>query len=128
MADQLLIDTDVLIDYLRGTTQAVSYLEGTEDRLAISVISVAELFSGVRKGPERQQLENFLTAFDIVPLDPRIAVKAGLFRRDFGKSHGVGLADAMIAATAMTLGASLVTLNVKHFPMLKEVVVPYQKP
>jgi predicted nucleic acid-binding protein len=51
-----------------------------------------------------------------------------LFRRDYGKSHGVGLADALIAASAEMRGAVLVTLNRKHFPMLPTVIVPYQKP
>ena len=56
------------------------------------------------------------------------AVRGGLFRRDYGKSHGVGLADALIAATAELAQATLVTLNAKHFPMLPTVLVPYQKP
>jgi predicted nucleic acid-binding protein len=43
------------------------------------------------------------------------------------KSHNVGLADALIAATAESRQAALVTLNIKHFPMLANVVVPYQK-
>jgi predicted nucleic acid-binding protein len=61
-------------------------------------------------------------------VDAAIAVRGGLFRRDYAKSHGVGIADALIAATAEVAGATLVTLNRKHFPMLASVVVPYQKP
>jgi predicted nucleic acid-binding protein len=43
-----------------------------------------------------------------------IAKTAGLYRRDYGKSHGVGLADAIIAATCESENAVLKTLNVKH--------------
>jgi predicted nucleic acid-binding protein len=45
----------------------------------------------------------------------------------YGKSHGVGLVDALIAATAKLHGYRLVTLNKKHFPMLDNVLIPYQK-
>ena len=53
-----LIDTDVLIDYLRGRPEAVVYLESLTDRLLISAITVAELYAGVREGVERYALES----------------------------------------------------------------------
>jgi predicted nucleic acid-binding protein len=56
-----------------------------------------------------------------------LAVQGGLYRRDYGKSHNVGLADALIAATATQRRVPLVTLNRKHFPMLQDVIVPYQR-
>jgi hypothetical protein len=52
---------------------------------------------------------------------------AGILKRDFGKSHGVGLADAILAATAQAEGAELATLNVKHYPMIKGLRPPYEK-
>src|SRR5947209_2716955 len=128
MAARLLIDTDVLIDYLRGRAEAVTYLEGLTEALAVSAVTVAELYAGVREGAERVALEQFLTAFEIIPVDEAIALAGGLFRRDFGKSHSTGLADALIAATAESRQATLVTLNDKHFPMLSNVLIPYQKP
>ena len=72
-------------------------------------------------------MEQFVSAFQMVPVDDVIAAAGGLIRRDYGKSHGVGLADAIIAATAEVRKANLVTLNRKHFPMLANVIVPYQK-
>jgi hypothetical protein len=127
MAAQLLIDTDVLIDYLRDYPEAVSYVEAQQERLLISVVTVAELYAGVREGEERARLERFLRAFDIVSLDMGLAVQGGLYRRDYSKSHNVGLADALIAATATRRHIPLVTLNQKHFPMLVDVIVPYHK-
>ena len=123
----LLIDTDVLIDYLRDRTQAVTYLESLRPPLLVSAVSVAELYAGVRDGDERATLDQFVGSFQVVAMDQVIAVRAGLIRRDFGKSHGTGLADAIIAATAEAHHAELVTLNKKHFQMLENVVVPYQK-
>ena len=83
MATQLLIDTDVLIDYLRDYPDAVSYVEAQQERLLISVVTVAELYAGVREGEERSRLERFLRAFEIIPLDQRLAVQGGLYRRDY---------------------------------------------
>jgi len=124
----LVVDTDVLIDYLRDQPQAVAFLESTEQPLATSVITVAELYAGVRDGEERQRLDGFVAAFDVLTLDsPQPAQRAGLWRRQYGPSHGTGLADALIAACAEAAGATLVTLNRRHFPMLAEVLVPYAK-
>lgn len=127
MAERLLVDTDVLIDYLRDTPEAVVYLENLSERLCISVLTIAELYSGVRDGAERARLGAFLGAFEIVPVDEAIAQVGGLYRRDYCKGHGTSLADALIAATAQVQRATLVTLNKKHFPMLAQVIVPYRK-
>lgn len=83
----LLIDTDVIIDYLRDTPEAVSYLESLTEPLLISAVTVAELYAGVRDGAERAALDSFIQAFDIVVVDEEIAVKGGLYRRDYSKSH-----------------------------------------
>jgi predicted nucleic acid-binding protein len=120
----LVVDTDVLIDYLRDQPQAVVFLEGTEQPLAISAITVAELHAGVLDGEERRRLDAFVAAFEVLPLDRQPAQRAGLWRRQYGPSHGTGLADALIAASAEAAGATLVTLNRRHFPMLAEVLVP----
>ena len=124
---RLLFDTDVVIDYLRDQADAVQYLENRSEVLLISSIAVAELYSGLRDEQEREALEAFLKAFAIVPVDREIAIKGGTYRREYFKSHSTGLADALIAATAEIHQAKLVTLNKKHFPMLKEIVTPYQK-
>jgi predicted nucleic acid-binding protein len=124
---QLLIDTDVLIDYLRDNQDAVTYLESLTPPISVSAITVAELYAGVRDGVERTTLDRFVDSFQVVSVDRSIAIRAGIIRRDFGKSHGTGLADAIIAATAEAQQSDLVTLNHKHFQMLKNVIVPYQK-
>jgi predicted nucleic acid-binding protein len=124
-----LIDTDVLIDHLRGNLEALEFLENvmTDSVCYISAITIAELYVGVREGKERQILDQLIKEFQITTLNEKIAQRGGLYRRDYGKSHGVGLADALIAATAEDLGLKLVTLNKKHYPMLKKIHVPYQK-
>ena len=121
----LLLDTDILIDYLRGRPEAIAYLDRLTNPLFISVITVGELYAGVRDGAERSRLDSFLLAFTIIPIDQATAVTGGLLRRDYGKSHGMGLADALIGATAQVHGLTLVSLNRKHFPMFPLLAVPY---
>lgn len=84
-------------------------------------------WKALREGAERTALGAFLSAFEIVAVDREVAERGGLFRRDFGKSHGTGLADALLAASADRARARLVTLNAKHFPMLGDVLAPYGK-
>lgn len=122
----LLLDTDLLIDYLRGHAQATEYLEKLENPLAVSAITIAELYVGVRQN-EQAPLEKFLQLFEIIPLNAQIAQLGGSFRRDYGKSHGTGLVDALIAATAVIQHLQLVTLNLRHYPMLNNICAPYNK-
>lgn len=72
-------------------------------------------------------LDRFFAFMEIVAITPEIAKQAGLWLRDYGKSHGTGLIDALIAASAEVSGSTLATLNQKHFPMLETVLVPYRK-
>lgn len=127
MADRLLLDTDVLIEYLRGREEAIEYLEGLTSDLYLSVISVAELFAGVKDDEEERSLKQFLLAFAVLPVTERVARLGGLYRRDFRPSHGTGLGDALIAATAEENGAEIVTFNRRHFPMVSRVSVPYER-
>lgn len=127
MAAALLVDTDVMVDFLRGQPRAVAFMSEAPLPLALSVVTVAELYAGVREDEESAILARSLAACDIRALDTEVAARSGLLRRDYGKSHGVGLADALIAATAELHGLKLVTLNRKHYPMLDTVMVPYRK-
>ena len=65
MSKPLLIDTDVIIDYLRGRLDAVLYLENLTESLLISTITVAEVYSGVREGKERNALNTFFSTFEL---------------------------------------------------------------
>lgn len=126
MKKTLLLDTDVIIDYLRNFKPSVNYIEKLTNPLSISAITVAELYAGIRDKHEQNVIEKFLHAFQIVPLDNEIAQLGGSFRKTYGKSHGTGLVDALIAATALQKNADLITLNIRHYPMLKA-IKPYDK-
>ncbi|MCY3844406.1 MAG: type II toxin-antitoxin system VapC family toxin [Acidobacteria bacterium] len=130
MSKPIAVDTDVLVDFLRGRKEATSLVALNSERIVVSSIVVAELYAGVRggaDGAEQRVLERLLTLFRVVPVSGGIARLGGLYKRDYGKSHGVGLADAIIAATATEEDAELMTLNVKHYPMLEGIEPAYRK-
>jgi len=124
-----LVDTDIWIDFLRGKNQAVAFVSKLPNEVAISSISVAELYAGVRDGAETQALSDLLDTLEVIDLHRDIAQAGGLIRREHGKAHGVGLNDALIAATAVNRNACLYTLNLKHYPSMRknQVVQPYRK-
>ncbi|MBI4584838.1 MAG: type II toxin-antitoxin system VapC family toxin [Planctomycetes bacterium] len=122
-----LIDTDVVIDYLRGNDKAVKFFEESVEPFCLSAVTVAELYAGVKGADEEAKLDNFLNAHAILEIDRPKAKRAGLLFKTYHQSHGTGIIDALIAAAAEASGSELVTLNKKHFPMLKDVFVPYKK-
>jgi len=125
-----LIDTDVLIDHLRGEEKARRFLQQwkpPEASLHYSVMSKAEIYSGVM--PDEEEKVSFLfRSMNEVPVDGKVAEDAGRYRKAFLSSHKLLLPDALIAASAKRAGAILVTLNQKHYPMKDiEVRIPYKK-
>jgi predicted nucleic acid-binding protein len=121
-----LFDTNVLIDYLRGHPEAITAVESRIAEAAISTMTLAEIYQGVRDS-ERTAVSKTLSCFTVIPITEDIAEKGGLHRRDH-RHQGAGLADCLIAATAEIHGLTLLTRNVKHYPMLGDVEAPYTKP
>jgi predicted nucleic acid-binding protein len=116
-----LLDTSVAIDHLRGAQPAVDLLRrlvvGEEPVISSEVVRF-ELLAGVRTN-EIDALEEFFSAFTWVSVDEGISRLAGdLARRHRRAYSGIDDADYLIAATTLALGADLLTMNVRHFPML----------
>ena len=127
MAGSILLDTDVLVDFLRGHNKAVGFVNTHSAWIILSSVVVAELYAGVKGDAEQAALDDLVSLFRVVPVSAEIAKAGGLYKRDYGKSHGVGLADAILAATAEAEDAELKTLNRKHYPMLKGLRPAYTK-
>jgi predicted nucleic acid-binding protein len=102
---ELLVDTDVFVDHLRGSRE----LEPRGDTLAYSVVTRAELFAGPAE--HEPVVRALLSALREYPVDREVSERAGRLRRD----EGVPMADALIAATALQHGLSLMTRNRRHF-------------
>ena len=107
MAD-LLIDTDVFIDHLRGSAE----LKAGRNRLHYSVVTRAELFAGTSaSGLSARRLAPFRE----IPVDRAIAERSGRIRRETGIRHP----DALIAATALERGLTLTTRNRRDFATVR---------
>lgn len=126
-SQRLLLDTNVIIDFLRGLSESITYFSSipAETELLISTITVTELYAGVADEKEERLLKDFLQGYQIISVDHILARKGGLIKNKFWPSHGVGIADAVIAATAISNNAKLITLNLKHFPMVERKESPY---
>jgi predicted nucleic acid-binding protein len=114
---KVILDTDVLIDVLRGREVTRSFLQDVADRFVpcCSVISVAELYAGMRT-EEETATRLFLDGLVIIPVTCEVAEVAGRFKKRI-TSRRLELADCLIAATAFIEGAVLATGNVKGYPM-----------
>ena len=120
MADYLL-DSDVLIDILKGSQAVISVVRSLppESAKCFSTISEAELWAGVLAGApdDAKMLTELLSALRPIQVTRAIAQVAGEYRSRYGRSHGTSLPDALIAASAKVEGLHLMTRHVRHFPM-----------
>jgi predicted nucleic acid-binding protein len=123
----MLVDSDVLIAHLRGSTAARDWLVEARScgRLAVSVVSIVEIVGGMRSA-ERREVWRLFSAFRVEPATEIVARRAGELMRQYRRSHrGIGLGDYLLAATADVNGLQLVTLNVRHFPMFTNLRAPF---
>ena len=118
---KLLVDTSILIDHLRDRRAAVELLlaaVGRGDDLWAVTVSRTEVLRGMRTG-EAPRTVRLLSSLSWLDVTPDIADRAGELGRRYRQSHpGIDVVDLVIAAAAEALPAELLTLNVKHFPML----------
>lgn len=122
---KLLLDTTIIIDYLRGDEKAATYIQRLTSPM-ISIITEAEVYEGARDKKDLRRIEKTLASFTIIPVTPQICKVAIQILKQYRLSHGLLTLDALIAATAVTYNYSLVTSNVKHFRAIKELsVIPW---
>ena len=122
-----LVDTSVLIDYLRGHAGAGDLLERERaaDVLHASEITRIEILAGMRPA-EEDGTRSLLSTLVWHPVDNEIAEQAGALGRQWLPSHHtIDSADLAIAATAVRTNARLLTRNVRHFPMFTDLQAPY---
>jgi predicted nucleic acid-binding protein len=119
----VLVDSDVLIEVSRGRNSEITArwmdLSNSDAAVLYSPVSVAELWAGARPA-EHDALNNLFRALTCASIDQEAGRQAGTWLRKYRLSHGVEVADALIAASAVANGAQLWTRNRKHYPM-KEV-------
>ena len=115
-----LLDTSVIIDALlgkRGRDALLRELLLEGHLLACCPVNVAEIYAGMRPKEEAPTAQ-FLKSLHYYEISWEVARKAGLLKGEYARrGFTLSLADALIAAVALTHGLPLLTDNVKHFPM-----------
>jgi predicted nucleic acid-binding protein len=112
----ILIDSDVLIEHLRGNAAARDWLVSARESsgpLAISVVSLTEIAGGMRS-PERREVMRLLGSMQRFEVSEQVAWRAATLMREY-----------LIAATALTDGLEVATLNVRHYPMFPGLARPF---
>jgi len=122
-----LVDTDVIINYLKGKSKSKEFLmKIIEGKAAgfFSVITEAELLSGARNGKEEASIYYVLDIMEAIEVERKMAVTAGNLRRKYS-AYSTKLPDALIAATAKERKLIVATANEKHFKVFDEIEKEY---
>jgi len=125
----MVIDTDVLIWYMKGNQNAYNTIENLK-HFSISVVTYIELVQGMRDKNELNNLRRALHAWGskILYISEEISVKAMFFVEQHFLNHSIQLADALIGATAISHGLPIVTGNDKHYKIMKGLQVKKFRP
>lgn len=116
-----LVDTDWLIDVMTGVAAAQSILtELSDDLLAISIVTLGELFKGVHRSPNpashMQSLKGFLDGYQVLNLSEPVMERFGKLRAELRRQGRlIPDFDLLIAATAIEHDRTLLTRNMRHF-------------
>ena len=123
----ILIDTSIFIDHLRGHAPATEFFQSlySRENIFFSAITEAELIAGKQCGNNsiKEKIIRFLHKWKKIEVTNQIAVLAG----DLARENAVAIPDAIIAATALSKKAKLLTKNIKDFTNIRELKVeaPY---
>ena len=125
----LLIDTDVLIWYMKGNEKAYNVVENL-DSFSISVVAYIELVQGMRNKNELSNLRRALSDWNakVLYISEEISLKAMFFVEQHYLSHSIKLADALIGATAIVNGLPILTGNDKHYKILRDIQIKKFRP
>ena len=125
----MIIDTDVLIWYMKGNQKAHKAIENSEI-FFISVVTYMELVQGMRNKNELNSLRKALHVWNskILYISEEISIKAMFFVEQHYLTHSIQLADALIGATAIAYGLPILTGNERHYKILKDIQINKFRP
>lgn len=123
-----LVDTDILIDLAADSRQAIDSIKTLQQEftLAVSTITVMELTVGCRNKVELRNMEKLLERFEVVPLSELVSSTAINLIKKYRLSHGLLIADALIASTAIANDCPLASKNQRDYKFISGLnVLPY---
>lgn len=119
---QHLIDSNIIIDFLKEKEKVVVFLDSLEE-IIVSAITVGEIYQGVRNKKELKFAKSFFETTRVLAIDKQVSELALRLMEEYTLSHGLLILDAMIAASAIRHNLTLMTGNIKHFKMIKELKI-----
>ena len=125
----MLIDTDVLIWFLRGRSSARDSIRACRS-VELSVVTYMELVQGVRDKEELRRLRRTIrvNGWRILPLTEDIGHRATMYVESYALSDGMRMADALIAASAVQSGDALMTADARHYRCIPDIVLERFRP
>ena len=125
----MIVDTDVLIWVFRGNAKAAATVDGILSR-AVSVVTYMELLQGAVDKREMKAIKSFLAQlqFRTLPLTESIGSRALNYVEQYALTSSVGMADALVAATAIEASEPLLTGNDKHYRAIRELELERFRP
>jgi hypothetical protein len=128
MNNQVLVDTDILIDVSRNVSKSITYFQNLDEQfdIIISAVVEMELITGCRNKSELRMIDRFLNRYEIIKINESISeIAVGLLRK-YRLSHGLLIADAIIAATAIYMDKPLASKNQKDYRFIEALeLIPY---
>ena len=126
---EVLLDTDVIIWYLRGNEKAYDLIHSL-NVFAISAVTYMELVQGMRDKSELRQLKRTLKQWNVktIYMSEEISALALFYVEEYFLSHSMQLADALIAATCSNYGLVLCTANDKHYKIINDLEIKVFRP
>jgi len=114
---EFLLDTNILSKVFKGDLSVTQYVENLDAIIDTTVY--IECLQGSKSNHEKRVIEKYLTRFPVFPITPVICAKAIELVRRYSNSHGLLLADALIAATALENDLTIVTYNTDDFKFVQ---------
>jgi predicted nucleic acid-binding protein len=122
----VVVDSDVLIDVLRGIPTAAAFLKSLDRPPICSEVTRVEVLRGMR-AHERRDTQRLLSLVAWASIDEGVSTTGGEFGRRFRRSHALAVPDLLVAATAERLGLPLATRNVRDYPMFPGLEPAYRR-
>ena len=125
----MLIDTDVLIWLFRGRASAHNAIEQL-DSVQLSAVTYMEMVQGMRNNEEFRLFRRTIHdhQWKIIPLNENISHRASVYIENHALSHGLTMADSLIAASAIESGLPLMSANVRHYRVITELTLSTYRP
>ena len=123
MTGAILVDTCILISLQRGDAVTAKQFKAVTNKILISRVTASELLFGSRNKQEKKINKLFISQFEVLEINKEISELSYKLIDTYSLKHGIGMADALITATALSNKVSLWTHNNKHFKQIEDLKI-----